>query len=147
MGLTPSLRRLTLTLHILSAVGWLGAVVAFLTLTVAGLAGQDGATLRAVYLGADVSVRFAVVPLGLASLATGMVQALATPWGLFRHYWVVFKLVLAVPALLVLLQYTQTVAYFAQLARQTDVLSPVGLWSYLLHSGGGLLILVLNTRP
>ena len=48
-------------------------------------------------------MNFVIVPLAIASLLTGVVQALATPWGLFRHYWVVIKLFLTVFATLVLL--------------------------------------------
>ena len=29
-----------------------------------------------------------IVPLAVASLLTGLVMALGTKWGLFRHYWV-----------------------------------------------------------
>ncbi|MET7424976.1 hypothetical protein [Dactylosporangium sp. NPDC005555] len=35
-----------------------------------------------------------LVPLGVASLVTGVVQSLGTSWGLVRHYWVLFKLVM-----------------------------------------------------
>jgi hypothetical protein len=61
---------------------------------------------------------FVIVPFALASLLTGLVQSLGTTWGLCRHYWVVFKLLLNVLATLVLLRYTQTVSYLAGLAAQ-----------------------------
>jgi integral membrane sensor domain MASE1 len=38
-----------------------------------------------------------------AALATGLLQALGTPWGLFRYYWILVKLGLAVFATIALL--------------------------------------------
>jgi hypothetical protein len=50
MTLTPGLRKFALTAHVVSSVGWLGAVVAFLALAVVGLASEDAELVRAVYL-------------------------------------------------------------------------------------------------
>jgi hypothetical protein len=50
MALTPRLRKLALTAHVTSSVGWLGAVVAFLALSIASLASQDPQTVRGAYL-------------------------------------------------------------------------------------------------
>jgi hypothetical protein len=44
----------------------------------------------------DLIARFVIVPLTFASLPTGLIQSLGTPWGLFRHYWVLMKLVVTV---------------------------------------------------
>jgi hypothetical protein len=143
--MVAGLRKLLLTLHVTVSVGWLGAVVAFLALTLTALASQDVQTVRAAYLIAEPITRFAIVPLALASLLTGIVQSVATPWGLFRHYWVVFKLMLTVLATLVLVQYTQTVSYFANLAVESEGGNIAGLWSYLLHAAGGLLVLLATT--
>ncbi len=145
MSLRPGLRRLLLTAHLVASVGWLGSVGAFLAVTAAALAGRDPRLLTAVYLLTDPMVRFAIVPLALGSLATGVIQALATPWGLTRYYWVLFKFILTVLAVGILLQYTRTVADFASIAALGEPVNPVGLWSYLLHGGGGLLVLLLNT--
>jgi hypothetical protein len=41
MALTPRLRKLALTAHVTASVGWLGAVIAFLALSVTGLTGPD----------------------------------------------------------------------------------------------------------
>ncbi|HEU4747191.1 MAG TPA: hypothetical protein VFS56_01730, partial [Gemmatimonadaceae bacterium] len=61
-------------------------------------------------------MRFVIVPLTLASLLTGLVQSLGTEWGVFRHYWVVFKLLINVFSTIVLLMYIRTVGYFATVA-------------------------------
>ena len=92
MTMTPRLRKLALTVHVTSSVGWLGAVMAFLALAIVGLASQNTQTVRAVYLAAVPITWYVLVPLAVASLLTGLTSSLGTPWGLFRHYWVLFKL-------------------------------------------------------
>src|SRR4030081_3109528 len=96
MIMTPALRKLTLTAHVTSSVGLLGSIAAFLALGVAGLTGQDEPIVRAAYLAVDLTARFVIVPLAFASLLTGLVESLGTPWGLFRHYWVLAKFLLTV---------------------------------------------------
>lgn len=83
----PRLRKFVLTAHLTSSVGWLGAIAAFLALAVAGLTSQDEQTVRAAYLAMELTAWFVTVPLALASLLSGLIQALGTPWGMFRHYW------------------------------------------------------------
>src|SRR5262245_66535041 len=85
--LTPTLRKLALTAHIISSVGWLGAIGGFLALAVAGLTCRDARIVGAAYLGMELTAWFVIVPLAFASLVTGLVVSLGTHWGLFRHYW------------------------------------------------------------
>jgi hypothetical protein len=87
-----------LTLHVISSVGWLGAVVAFLVLSVTGVRSHTPETVRAVYIAMNIIGLLVIVPLSIASLLTGIVQGLGTPWGLFRYYWVVTKLALTIGA-------------------------------------------------
>ena len=61
------------------------------------------------------------MPLCLAALLTGIVQSLGTTWGLFRHYWVVTKLLLTVLATLILLVHTQPIDRVAAVAAQTTL--------------------------
>jgi hypothetical protein len=143
--LTPGLRKLLLTAHITSTVGWLGAAAAFLALSITGLISDDTQMSRAVFIAAEPITWYALVPLSLASLLTGIIQALGTPWGLFRHYWVLIKLLLTVLAVVVLLQYTRTVSHFARVVTETDRADPGGLASYVLHSSVGLLVLLVTT--
>src|SRR5438128_247342 len=107
--MTPGLRKLALTTHVTSSVGWLGAVAGFLCLAIAGLGSGDPQIVRAAYLAMHVTTWFVIVPFSLASLLTGLVQALGTTWGLFRHYWVVTKLLLTSFATLLLLVHTQAI--------------------------------------
>ena len=142
----PGVRKLALTAHVTASVGWLGAVAAFLALAVVGLTSDDAQTVRAVYLAAEPMTWFVLVPLALASLLTGLVQSLGTEWGLFRHYWVVFKLLINVFATAVLLMYTQTVAFFADVAAQPGAdLRELRSPSFVLHASGALLLLIVAT--
>jgi len=106
MLMTPSLRKLALTVHVVCSVGWLGAVAGFLALSIAGLRSADTQTVRAAYLGMQLLTWTVLVPLSLASLLTGVVQSLGTTWGLFRHYWLVTKLLVTVLATFLLLVHT-----------------------------------------
>jgi hypothetical protein len=141
----PGLRRLVLTAHISVSVGWLGAIVAFLALAIAGVASDDAQTVRAAYLAMDVMGWYALVPLALASLVTGLIQSLTGTWGLFRHYWVVFKLLINVFATLVLLLYTQTLEQLADIAAETTSLDALRSPSPLLHAIAAMLLLVAAT--
>ena len=80
MIMPQNIRKLALTAHIASSVGWLGAVGVFLALAVTGLTSQDPKRVRAVYLAMDVSGWYVIVPLCFASLATGLIQSLGTTW-------------------------------------------------------------------
>jgi hypothetical protein len=143
----PRLRRFVLTTHVASSVGWLGAVVVFLALGIVGLTSQDAQTVRAVYLVAEPAAWFALVPLAFASLLTGLVQALGSTWGLFRHYWVLFKLFMNVGAIVVLLMYMQTLGDLAGAAAAAPHNDPGELRSpsVVLHSGLALVLLIVAT--
>src|SRR5262245_14513082 len=107
--MTPGLRKFALTAHITFSVGWMGAIVAFLALVVAAIISRDTQTLRSAWIAMEWTGLFAIVPLALASLLTGLVMSLGTKWGLFRHYWVMFSLVLTILANIILLGNMQTV--------------------------------------
>jgi hypothetical protein len=117
----PGLRHLTLTAHIESSVGWLGAVVAFLALSIAGLSSASQELVRAAYIAMELIGWFVIVPFCLASLATGLIQSLGTRWGLIRHNWVVAKLVIAVLATILLTLHMRSVAYVASVAATTSL--------------------------
>lgn len=119
MTMAPRLRDLMLTVHVTSSVGFLGAVAAFLALAVAGLTSRDAQMVRAAYLAMELITWFVVVPLCFASLLTGVVQSLGTPWGLFRHHWVLVKLSLTLFSTIALLVHTQPISYVAGVAAGT----------------------------
>jgi len=142
----PRPRKLALTAHVASTVGWLGAVAASLALAVASLTGQDARVVRASYLAMNSVGESVLVPLALASLLIGRVQSLGTAWGLFRHYWVLAKLLMNVLAIVVLLLYMQILGYLAGLA--ADPGADLGVLrnpSPALHAGAALLLLLVAT--
>jgi uncharacterized membrane protein len=144
MIMPPHLRKLLLTAHVTSTVGWLGAVLVFLALAIVGLASQDAQTVRGTYLVMEPAARCVLVPLAFASLLTGIVQALGTPWGLFRHYWVLFKLLIGVFATVVLLMYMETFKFMARIA--ADPTADVGVVrnaSPMVHAALALLLFVV----
>jgi hypothetical protein len=145
MRMKAGLRRFALTAHVASSVGWLGAAVAYFGLVLAALTSGDAETVRAAYVAMEPLPWFALVPLAFASLLTGLVQGLGTQWGLFRHYWVVFKLLLSVLATTVLLLNTRTVSSLADVAAEAESVGRSGLHGQLLHSGGGALVLLVTT--
>ena len=101
--------------------------------------------MRAAWSAMELTGWFVIVPLTLDSLLTGLVQSLGSPWGLFRHYWVLFKLLLTVVGTMVLLLHMPTVSFLAGIAAGTDRAHLGGLPGELLHAGGGLLVLLVTT--
>ena len=117
MTMTPSARKVVLTAHITSSVGWLGAVLGFLALALTGLASRDEHVVRGVYVSTNVMTWWAIVPLSLLSFATGLVASLGTLWGLARHYWVLVKFGLTVVATPLLILHTRPIGSVLNAAR------------------------------
>ncbi|WP_324276993.1 hypothetical protein [Blastococcus brunescens] len=139
----PRLRKAVLTTHVTTSVGWLGAVLAYIALDVTAVVSTDVERVRAAYLAMDVTISYAIVPLALASVFVGIVNALGTSWGLFRHYWVLVKLLLTLVATTVLLLETQTIRSLAEAA--ASGVEPRDLPGSLPHSVGGVVVLFLIT--
>jgi hypothetical protein len=144
--MAPGLRRLALTAHVTSSVGVLGAISAFLVLAVAGLTLKDAQMARAAYPAMALIARFVIVPLTFTAVLTGLIQALGTPWGLFRHWWILMKLLVTVFASVILLLKMQLISDAARLAAEAALpraefaAADVQL---LIHSAGGLLVLLV----
>jgi len=149
MTMTPRLTKLVLTAHVTASVGWLGSVVAYLALAIAGLTSRDPQMVRAAYLSMELIGWFVVVPFSFASVLTGVAQSLGTEWGLFRHYWILAKFVLTIGATIILLVHMQTaVSRMAVIAAETLKSSadfrPQRI-QLVLHAVGGLLVLLTAT--
>jgi hypothetical protein len=143
MTTVTMLRRVVLTIHITTSVGWLGAVVAYLALDIIATVSQDMSAARAAYFGMDVIIGYVIVPLAFTSVLIGIANALSAPWGLFRHYWVVVKFLLTLFATTILLLEVQTVRYLAEMAAVSA--DPRELPGSLPHSIGGLVVLLIVT--
>ena len=144
MIMPPGLRKFALAVHVTTTVGWLGAVIVFLALGILGLTSQHAQTVRGAYLVMEAAAWLVLVPLAFASLLTGIVQALGTTWGLFRHYWVLFKLLITVFITIVLLIYLETFKVMAGVAADPDAdLGVVRNASPTLHAALALLVLLV----
>jgi hypothetical protein len=145
MTMPPGLRKFALAVHLTFSVGWIGAVVVYLALGVSAATSQDAQTVRAVWIAMELTGWFVIVPLAIAALLTGLVMSLGTPWGLFRHYWVLITLMLTILSTVVLLLHMPTVSSMADVAREANGAHLAGLGGDLLHPGVGLLVLLVIT--
>jgi hypothetical protein len=148
MIMPPRVRKLALTAHVVSSVGWLGAVAGFLALAVSGLSSKEDYTVRSAYLAMDVIAWFVIVPLSLASPLTGIIQSLGTTWGLFRHYWVLVKFLTTVPSTAILLLHLRPIGHLAKVVTARTLLSGdlSGLRIQLVaNAGAALLVLLVAT--
>src|SRR5262245_5113113 len=133
------MRKTILVVHVGTSVGWLGALAGYLALDITTRLSTDIGTVRGAYIAMYVLVRAAIVPLALATVLVGIINALTTPWGLFRHYWVLVKLVLTLTATGLLLLKVESVGYLASAARSGAEARRLG--DTLEHSIGGLILL------
>jgi hypothetical protein len=141
----PALRKVALAVHLTVSVGWVGAVAAYLALDVTVATSHDPQLVRSAWIAMGLIASWAIVPLALTALLTGLVMALGTKWGLFRHWWVLISFVLTVVANAVLLSETLVITGSAAIASDPTT-SPeqlLALPSTLPHSVGGLVVLLV----
>lgn len=127
MAFNQPLRKLVLLVHVLGSVGWTGAVAAFLALAVTGLNTLDVLTVRAVYIAMLPITWWIIVPLAVVSLVSGLLLSFCTAWGLFRHYWIIFKLLISSISLPILFLHTGIIRRVATSA-MTTALGPTDLY-------------------
>lgn len=118
MLMSAPVRKLALTAHVTTSVGWMGAVACFLALAITGLASPRPVEVQAAYVAMEVVCWAVIVPLSLLSPATGIAQSLWTPWGLVRHYWVLVKLLVTLPCTAILLLHLLPTTRLAAAAAQ-----------------------------
>ena len=115
--MTPGLRKFVRMLHITFTVGWLGAVAGFFALALAGLNSQDVQMVSAAYLAMKLITWYVIVPFSfIPLLLTGPLLSLGTPWGLFRHYWIIAKFLINVLSTLILVVHLQPINYLSRVA-------------------------------
>jgi len=147
MIMSSRTRLFLLTTHVVSSVGLLGAVACFLTLSLIGLTSRDADSVRAVYLAMDLTAWFVINPLAIASLIIGLIQSLGSRWGLFRHYWVVVKLLLTILTIVVLMLQMEPIDFLSRAATEAELTSldlPVQI-RLVVHAAGGLMVLLVLT--
>ncbi|WP_019637740.1 hypothetical protein [Paenibacillus fonticola] len=149
MTLSPSLRKLVLAIHVITTMGWLGSAAAYIPLAAYLLNNQDADTIRSAIQMMSLVVRFIVVPAAFVSLLTGVALSLGTRWGLFRHYWISFKLLFTVIAVFMLIAYLVELNHAASIAAKSILtstdLSILKDSIHIVHPSGGLLIVLVAT--
>jgi hypothetical protein len=143
MQMAPAIRRLALTLHVVCSMGWIGAAGAYLVLAAAAGTSQQVLTVRAAWIGMQLTGWYVIVPLGCLAFLTGLVMSLGTSWGLLRHYWVLIAFLLTTLALAVLLLHMPTVTRAADLARSADDAAAATLGGDAVHPALGVGVLVV----
>jgi hypothetical protein len=140
--LSPTARRVLLIVHIAVSVGWMGAAAAYGALNLPALTGSDEQTVRAAYLMMPIVADYALVPLALATVVTGLGLALGTRWGLLQHYWVTVSFGVTLFAAAILILHLPAVEELAAVAAdpKADV---AALGGDLFHSIGGLAVLTV----
>lgn len=83
---------------------------------VSAVTSHDVELVRAAYLAMELIVLAIIVPLALTSVLIEVIKSLGTPWGLFRHYWVLVKLLLTIIATAILLLETPPISQLADTA-------------------------------
>lgn len=144
MTMSPNIRKLALTIHLVLSIGWIGAVVVYLALGISAVKSTDPETIRAAWIAMDRAGWSAIVPLAVGSLGTGLIMSLATPWGLFRHYWVLISWALTIFCVAILLLHMPTVSAIAEMTR-ADGPTADAHGGDLLHPSLGLAVLLVIT--
>ncbi len=85
MELSPRWRKALLTVHVATAVSWLGADVVLVTLGAAGLTGNTAVYPAMAVVGA------LLVPLTVVIWLVGVLNGLLTRWGVLTWWWVAVK--------------------------------------------------------
>ena len=143
MIMKPGLRKFALSVHLTFSVGWIGAVLAYLALGVSATTTEDDGTVRAAWTAMELIGWYVIVPVALASWLTGLLMALGTKWGLFRHYWVLISFALTTFATVILLLHMPTVTTTADLAQQAEGTELAALGGDLFHPALGLVVLLV----
>ena len=139
---SPQVRKLVLSVHLTVSIGWIGTVLAYLALGLSAVRSDDVSTIRGAWIAMESIGWFVIVPLAAASLVTGVVLALGTKWGLFRHYWVVISFGLTLFSTVVLILHMPSVTQTADVARTADLATLQTLGGDLEHPAIGLVILL-----
>lgn len=142
MALSPPIRKALLAVHLAVSVGWIGAVLAYLSLGVAASRSTDPQTVRGAWIAMEIMGWYVLVPLAISSVVTGVLLSLGSRWGLFRHYWVVVSFLLTVVAAVVLVLHLPSVSSTAARARgaSDEILFTLG--GDLFHAALALVLLL-----
>ncbi|ALG08688.1 hypothetical protein [Kibdelosporangium phytohabitans] len=92
--MTQQRRRLLVVVHVLTSVSGIGATLAVVLVLALGLSTPDAEGRDALLGIADDIQHLLGIPLLSTAVLIGVLSAIYSPWGLFKHTWVLKKLVL-----------------------------------------------------
>ncbi|MEW2087334.1 DUF2269 domain-containing protein [Streptomyces sp. NPDC005283] len=87
-------RKLTLAIHVVTSVGWVGLSLAMAVLAVMGCTTDDAAIAKGVYYAMYVFDDTCVTVFSITAAITGILLSCGTKWGLLLHWWIVVKWVI-----------------------------------------------------
>ena len=121
MTLSLWARKFILATHIAFSVGWFGAVATFVALNIVGINSSDNKIIGSSYIAMNLIAWYIILPFCIVSFLTGLIQAIFTQWGLFKHYWIIAKLVLTTGCTLLLIVHMQSISEGAILASSAEL--------------------------
>ena len=148
MVLPQSIRKINLIAHLSTSVSWLGSVLVFTVLAIIATNTIDNQISSSLVITLKYCTWFVILPLCLASFVTGVIQAIGTKWGLFKHYWIIVKLIITALSTLLLILHLTPIDTIANDAIQRGTLSANStndLISIISKSGAAILALLAIT--
>jgi hypothetical protein len=145
MQLRPAPRKYMLIVHLIFSIGWLGAIATFLALAIGGVVSENTGQVRSFYIALEPVSCYVILPLSIGAFVSGVILSLGTPWGLFRYYWIVIKLLSTTVGTSLLLLHIKYIHQLAALAADHIILKDESrpLRIQLLRDGAGALILLI----
>ncbi|MFB7456750.1 DUF2269 domain-containing protein [Streptomyces sp. NPDC088337] len=84
-------RRAFLVVHVVASASWLGLSLGLLALAIAAVTTGSAVTVETSVRAMKLLADWLLLPVAFATLFSGLVLSLGTPWGLARHRWVYTK--------------------------------------------------------
>jgi uncharacterized membrane protein len=93
VALPPKLRKLVLTVHVITSVAWIGGSACLLVLGLTGLLAADHEVQKAAYVADGALGTWVARPVSVLAFASGVLISVGTRWGLVRYWWVLISLI------------------------------------------------------
>ncbi|WP_369193217.1 DUF2269 domain-containing protein [Streptomyces djakartensis] len=87
-------RKLTLAVHVVTSVGWVGLSLSMAVLALMGFTTDDAAVAKGVYYAMYVFDDTSVTVFSVTASISGILLSCGTAWGLLLHWWIVAKWVI-----------------------------------------------------
>lgn len=122
LKLSRPYRRVLLTLHVITSVGWLGLSLANISLAITVNTTSDPQIQHSIYRVLEIIGNTVILPVSITAFITGVLVSVGTQWGLLRHRWVLVKFGLTL--LTVLLTFFSMVPGLREASAVVDATAP-----------------------